>query len=218
MHKIRVLVVDDHALFREGLRLLLEREPDICVVGEAAGGTEALAQPETPTPDVVLLDLLMPDVSGLDILPKLREKYPEASILIVTGVLEPKFIAAALSGGARGYLAKTTPPPTLVKAIRAVHGGEIWAERRILTMFLDGLLKQVNGLRRPILGQEQLTAREHEIVQWVIQGMRNREIAGRLQISEKTVKTHLSNVFRKLNVNRRVELLLSRLTEVDASS
>jgi DNA-binding NarL/FixJ family response regulator len=127
-------------------------------------------------------------------------------------------MAAALSAGVRGYVAKTAPPATLVKAIRAVRGGEIWAERRTLTMLLDGLLERVNGAKR-LAGEARalLTAREAEILQGVIQGMRNREIADRLQISEKTVKTHLGSIFRKLNVNRRAELLLSRMIEVDAS-
>jgi DNA-binding NarL/FixJ family response regulator len=209
---IRVLIVDDHALFREGLRLLLEKEPDIRVVGEAADGAQAVEQTEAHKPDVVLLDVLMPEVSGLDVLPRIRDKSPDTKVLIVTGFLEPNFIAAALSGGVRGYVLKTVPPATLVKAIRAVQAGEIWAERRILTMFLDRLLEKVNDRRRLAPeAQEPLTAREREIAEWVIQGMRNREIAARLQISEKTVKTHLSNIFRKLNVNRRVELLLSRL-------
>jgi DNA-binding NarL/FixJ family response regulator len=211
MQKIRVLIVDDHALFREGLRLVLEQEGDLRVVGEAAESAEALAQLETETPDVVL-------VSGLEGLPALRDRCPEASVLIVTGAVEPPSMAAALSAGVRGYVAKTAPPATLVKAIRAVRGGEIWAERRTLTMLLDGLLERVNGAKR-LAGEARalLTAREAEILQGVIQGMRNREIADRLQISEKTVKTHLGSIFRKLNVNRRAELLLSRMIEVDAS-
>jgi DNA-binding NarL/FixJ family response regulator len=216
--KIRVLVIDEHALFREGLRLILEQEPDICVVGEAADGAEALAQLEAQAPDVVLLDLLMPEASGLETLGRLREKSPTTSVLVVTSAPEPTFMAAALAGGARGYLMKSVPPATLIKAIRAVRGGEIWAERRALTTVLDGLLKRVHGARRlPLEGQELLTAREDEILQWVVQGMRNREIGERLQISEKTVKTHLGSIFRKLNVNRRVELLLSRPAEFDAS-
>ena len=212
--QIRVLIVDDHALFRQGLRMLLETEADIRVVGEAVDGREAVKQAESLRPDVVLLDILMPDMNGLEVIPKLREKSPESKVLILTGFLEYKFIAAALEDGARGYVVKTTDPRTLAKAIRAVQAGEIWAERKVLTEFLDGLLKRVNNLRRPLpAGQEPLTAREHEIVQWVIQGMKNKEIAGRLSISEKTVKTHLSNIFRKLNVSRRVELLLDRLVD-----
>ena len=194
--------------------MVLESEKDIRVVGEAADGLQALKQVESSKPDVALLDILMPDVSGLDVIPKLREKSPATKVLILTGFLDHKFIAAALQDGARGYVLKTAEPRTLAKAIRAVHAGEMWAERKVLTEFLDGLLKKINQQKRPLLkGQEPLTAREQEIVQWVIQGMRNKEIASRLKISEKTVKTHLSNIFRKLNVSRRVELLLHRLSD-----
>lgn len=214
MEPIRVLVVDDHTLFREGLCMLLAAEDGIQVIGGAADGLQALSMAGTLQPDIMLLDIKMPDVNGLQVLHKLRTTSPRTKALILTGFLDYELIAGALGGGAKGYVMKTAQPPELVKAIRSVQAGEIWAERKVLAVFLEGLLQKVSNLNRPLSEmREALTDREHEVVQWVIQGMTNKQIAARLGISEKTVKTHLSNVFRKLNVSGRIELLLYRLVE-----
>ncbi len=194
--------------------MLLASEHDIRVVGEAENGLQALSMAETLKPDVLLLDIRMPEADGLQVLPGLLERSPKTKVLILTGFLDYEFIATALQGGARGYLMKTSKLGELVRAIRAVHAGEIWAERKVLTELLEGLLRRVNHLTRPRSEtREALTEREHDVVQWVIQGMTNKEIATKLNISDKTVKTHLSNIFRKLNVSGRLELLLSRLVD-----
>jgi len=208
---IRVLIADDHALFREGLALLLALEPDIRVVGQAADGLETLRMAETLQPDILLLDIRMPEADGLAAVPKVLKRSPKTKILIVSGFLEEDLLVEALQHGAKGFIAKTSTHSDLVKAIRAAHAGEIWAGRRALAQLLESLLQRANGLQGSLSATRSiLTDREHEVVQYVIQGMTNKEIAPKLNVSEKTVKTHLSNIFRKMKVSRRVELLLYR--------
>ncbi len=207
--RIRVFIVSDLAILREALCMLLASEEDIRVVGESVDGQEALNGVETLKPDIVLLDIQTPELDGCEVIVRLRAKSPGTKILILARALESSFVAGALRDGAKGCLMKTAKPRELVKAIRAVQDGEMWAERKALTECLEGLLQKVNDLSRPVsVAQEALTGREHEIVQWVSQGMTNKEVATRLSISEKTVKTHVSNIFRKLNISRRLELLL----------
>ncbi|MBI3779665.1 MAG: response regulator transcription factor [candidate division NC10 bacterium] len=213
MDRIAVLIVDDHALFREGLVMLLSQETDIHVVGEAADGLQALSLVEILQPDIVLLDVTMPEVGGLEVLHKIRAKCPRTKVLILSGFPEGEFAAEALKRGANGCLSKTLTHKDLVKAIRVTHAGEIWAERRILTEIMENLRQKVHDLHLPLTEmRENLTDREQEVVEWVIQGRTNKEIAAQLGISDKTVKTHLSNVFNKLKVGRRLELLLYRVT------
>ena len=215
MNQITVLIADDHALFREALHLLLAQEGDIQVVGEATDGQQALIMTEAFQPDILLLDVRMPGVNGLDALPRIRAKSPGTKVLMLSGYPEDDFIVEALQLGAKGYLSKSLTRADLVKAIRATHAGELWAERKMLMQTLKSLLQKVNNLHvspSPETG-EALTDREHEIVKWVIQGMTNKEIAAQLGISDKTVKTHLSNIFGKLKVSRRIQLVLYRFMD-----
>jgi DNA-binding NarL/FixJ family response regulator len=146
--------------------------------------------------------------SGLGFLLELRSKSPTTKVLVFSSANEDNFIVEALQHGAMGYLLKTATQQDLIKAIRITQAGEIWAERRVLTQVLDRMRLKLGQLeKRPIEVGEQLTEREREIVQWVIQGMTNKEIAVRLGISEKTVKSHLHSIFGKLKVSRRVQLL-----------
>lgn len=214
MQPISVLIADDHALFREGLAALFQRQDDFQVVGEAPNGRQTLVMAEALQPDILLLDIRMPELGGLEVLPKIREKSPKTKVLILSGNLEEEFITQALQQGAKGCLLKTTAFGDLVKAIRATHVGELWAGRKVLTQVLENLLRKVDDLHVPLSTmRETLTDREQEIVQWVVQGMTNKEIASQLGISEKTVKTHLSNIFKKLNVSRRLQLLLFRMVD-----
>lgn len=209
---IRVLIAGDHALFREGLRLFLLQQEDMQVIGEAADGSQALRMAETLHPDILLLDVQMPNVGGLEILPNLRARSPRTNVLILSGVLEDTFIAEALQQGAMGYLLKTATHADLVKAIRTTHAGELWAQRKVLTQVLEHMRQQIGALqRRPLELRETLTDREREIVNWVMEGMLNKEIATQLSISEKTVKAHLRNIFRKLKVSRRAQLFRASL-------
>jgi two-component system response regulator DegU len=214
MDPIKVLIADDHALFREGLRMLLTQESGIQVVGEATQGDEALSMAEALEPDILLLDIRMPKVDGLTVLPKIREKSPRTKVLILSAFFDDDLIIEAMQNGAKGYLLKEATYKDLIKAIYATHAGELWAERKVLTQLLESLFQKVNDPHVPISEiRENLTEREQEIVKWVIHGMTNKEIATQLGISDKTVKTHLGNIFSKLKVSRRLELLLYRIAD-----
>lgn len=212
MSQITVLIADDHALFREGLRLVLAQEKSIQVVGEATDGTQALIMTEALQPDILLLNVRLPEVNGLEALPKIRAKSPGTKVLILPGYPEDGFIVKALQRGAKGFLSKTLTHAGIVKAIRATHAGELWAERKMLTQTLESLFQKVNDVAPPET-RETLTDREREIVKWVIQGMTNKEIAAKLGISDNTVKTHLSNIFGKLKISHRLQLLLYQIVD-----
>lgn len=215
MSQITVLIADDHALFREGLRLVLAQENGIQVVGEATDGTQVLSMTETLRPDILLLNVRLPEVNGLDALLRIRAKSPGTKVLILPGYPEDDFTVKALQRGAKGLLSKTLTSADIVKAIRVTYAGELWAERKMLTQALDSLLQKVNA-PAPEKMHEALTDREREIVTWVIQGMTNKEIAAQLGISDNTVKTHLSNIFGKLKISHRLQLLLSRIVDHNA--
>lgn len=214
MDPIKVLIADDHAMFREALRTRLTQESGIQVVGEATQGDEALSMAEALEPDILLLDIRMPKVDGLTVLPKIREKSPRTKVLILSAFFDDDLIIEAMQNGAKGYLLKDATYKDLIKAICATHAGELWVERKVLTQLLESLFQKVNDLHVPISEiRENLTEREQEIVKWVIHGMTNKEVATQLGISDKTVKTHLSNIFSKLKVSRRLELLLYRIVD-----
>lgn len=212
MSQITVLIADDHGLFREGLRLVLAQEDSIQVVGEATDGTQALVMTEALRPDILLLNVRLPEINGLDALPQIRAKSPGTKVLILPGAPEDDFIVKALQHGAKGFLSKTLTRAEIVKAIRVTHAGELWAERKMLAQTLDSLLQKVNAVAPP-QAHETLTEREREIVKWVIEGMTNKEIAAQLGISDNTVKTHLGNIFGKLKISHRLQLLPSQIVD-----
>lgn len=213
MSRITVLIADDHALFREGLHLLLAKEKGIQVVGKAMDGKQALIMTEALQPDILLLSVQLPAVNGLDALPRIRAKSPGTKVLILSGYPpEDDFVVEALQRGAKGCLSKTLTRADIVKAIRVTHAGELWAERKVLTQTLESLLQKGNYSSSQET-HETLTDREREIIKWVIEGMTNKEIAAQLGISDHTVKTHVRNIFGKLKVNRRLQLLLYRIAD-----
>jgi len=214
MEPITVIVADDYALFREGLVMLLSQYDDIKVVGEAEDGLQTLSMMEALQPDILLLDIRMPKLSGLEVLAKIRLTSPNTRTLILSGFFEDKFITEAFQHGAKGYMLKTVTYKDLIKAIQTTHAGELWAERKALAQVMESMLQSMEGLMTPLSAlQENLTEREHEVAKWVNQGMTNKEIAAQLGISEKTVKAHLCNIFSKLKVSRRLQLLLHQIAE-----
>lgn len=214
MPKITVLIADDHALFREGLGKLLAQSDDIQVVGEAADGLQVTDMVEALQPNILLLNPQLARLGGIDVLPLIRRKSPRTRTLILCESSDNDHMINALQLGAKGCVAKTFTHKDLVRAIRAVDNGEIWAERKVLTQVLESLRRKVYGANVPSREmQDTLSDREQEIVKWVIQGRTNKEIAAELGISDKTVKAHLSNIFGKLNISRRLELVLNRTAE-----
>lgn len=210
--KIRVLIADDHPMVRQGLRVFLELEPDLEVVGEAADGAEAAEFTLQLLPDVVLLDLVMPGVDGLAALQTLAEQGLAERALVVTSFGEYRSALPALRAGARGYISKEVDPAALATAVRAVAAGHVVLGPQVA----DALMTQVavaNSTVPPMFGSSaehvpQLTTREREVLDLIAAGRSNREIAKALNLAEKTVKTHVSNVLMKLGVADRTQAAL----------
>lgn len=200
---IRVLVVDDHQVVRRGLRTFLEVQPDIEVVGEAADGDEGVRRAEELVPDVILMDIRMPGTDGIEALRRLREAGSRARVLVVTSFTEQRTVVPALRAGAAGYVYKDVDPEALAGAIRSVHAGHVLLQPEVA----DVLLSQ----EEPGSGQGRggtLTEREREVLSLIAEGRSNREIARALVLSEKTVKTHVSNILMKLDLSDRTQAAL----------
>jgi DNA-binding NarL/FixJ family response regulator len=190
---IRVFSVDDHPLLREGITALVNSQPDMVLVSQAATGAEAIQLYKEQLPDVTLLDLRLPDMSGIDVLIAIRSQFPEARIIMLTTFEGDVEIQRALQAGARGYLLKNMPPTELLDVIRQVHAGK----KRIPPEIASQLLEHFSD--------EVLTEREIEVLKQVAEGNRNREIAERLFISEETVKVHIKHIMEKLGASDRTQ-------------
>jgi len=197
---IRIIIADDHAIFREGLRRLLVSEKDFVVIAEASDGKEAVLLTQKLKPDIVLLDLAMPRVPGMEALRELAHAKVSAYTILLTAAIEPFEISSAMRLGARGVVLKASPPELLLRCIRAVSEGEYWIG--------SGLLKDWAHLGQGPGGGSELTSREIEIVSAIKTGRSNKEIALQMSISEETVKRHLSNIYAKLGISSRLELAL----------
>ncbi|MFI5980892.1 response regulator [Streptomyces sp. NPDC051555] len=200
---IKVLLVDDHQVVRRGLRTFLEVQDDIEVVGEAADGAEGAARAEELRPDVILMDIKMPGTDGLDALRRLRELANPARVLIVTSFTEQRTVVPALRAGAAGYVYKDIDPEALAGAIRSVHAGHVLLQPEVA----EALLSQDEQGPTPGRGGS-LTEREREVLGHIADGRSNREIARALVLSEKTVKTHVSNILMKLDLADRTQAAL----------
>jgi NarL family two-component system response regulator LiaR len=195
---IRVLVVDDHAVVREGLRAFLDLQDGIDVVGEASDGHEAIAAAEDLRPDVVLMDLVMPRLDGLAAMRALRERVPGARVIVLTSFLDDEKVLPALRAGAAGYLLKNAAPQELARAIRAASAGEVLLDPVVAARLVDTLA----GGGEPL---DRLTPREREVLELIGRGFPNKLIARELGLSEKTVKTHVGHVLAKLGVTDRTQ-------------
>ena len=207
--RIRIIIADDHAIVREGLRALIETEPDMELVGEAADGFEAVHLQQTLRPDVTLLDLVMPRMDGLAALVEIREADPDAHILVLTSFAEDDRVFPAIMAGALGYLLKDAAPQELLKAIRDVACGDVSLHPAIARR----VIKELNRPHESRPAAEPLTERESQVLILVAQGLSNQEIAGKLVISERTVRTHVSNILGKLHLANRTQAARFALRE-----
>jgi len=201
MPTIRILIADDHLIIRQGLRLIIETEPDFELVGEAKDGAEALQLWGGLNPDVVLMDLRMPGMDGLTAIERLHVSHPGIAVVILTTFNEDDLMLRGLRAGARGYLLKDTGRAALFDTIRAAARGETLLQPEIMTRVLSQAGHPGSNLQ-PSSGIE-LTGREHEVLQSVARGERSKEIAARLGISERTVKAYLASIYNKLGVDSR---------------
>jgi len=212
MDEIKVLIADDHTVVRKGIRALLETEPGITVVGEAADGEDAIHKALALKPDVILMDLVMPKLDGVQAIKELREVLPEIKVLVLTSFAEDRRIVAAIEAGALGYLLKDSSPEDLVRAIREVHRGESSLHPKVAQQLIKKLQRPAEEPER-----EELTARERKVLALIARGLSNREIARELSLSEPTVRTHVSNILRKLGLKSRTQAALYALKEGMAS-
>lgn len=205
--RIRVLIVDDHAILRQALRQLLEAEPEVEVVGDAANGREALATTEKLLPDVVLMDMVMPGLNGLEATRQIRKRFPKTRVLILTGYMEDEQILSALRAGASGYVVKRSDTEELLLGIRAVHRGNTYFSSAIsdgdaVSQYLWQAKKEDGKA-----GYELLTSREREVLQLIAEGYSNQRIAQELFISVKTVEAHKAHIMSKLHARNRTDLI-----------
>jgi two-component system, NarL family, response regulator LiaR len=205
---IRVLIADDHAVVREGLRSFFELQDEMEVVGEAADGVEAVELATRLQPDVVLMDIVMPNLDGVEAMRQLRRRVPAARAIVLTSFLDDEQVLPAIRAGAAGYLLKNVDPQELARAVRAAHAGEAFIDPTVAAMLVDTLADEdVDD------AYERLTAREREVLDLIGRGFSNKRIALELGVAEKTVKTHVSHVLGKLGLADRTQaaLYISRL-------
>ncbi len=202
--QIRVVIADDHTIVRSGVRLLLEAEADITVVGEALNGREVLAMAETLKPDVILMDIAMPDMDGLEATREIRARWPDIKILVLTMHRSDAYFFEMLKNGASGYVLKGADPGELIKAVRVVGQGEVYLHSSVAQKLLKDYLGRVGQSNET---DPQLSPREKEILRLIAEGYTNKEIADKLVISPSTVYTHRGNLMEKLSLSSRRELI-----------
>lgn len=206
MDKTRVLLAEDHTIVRKGLRSLLDKETGIKVVGEAEDGREAIAKAEELHPDVVVMDIAMPGLNGLEATRQIKKRFPDMKILILTMHTNEEYVLQTLNAGASGYLVKKAAPAELISAINAVHKGDSFLSPSISRTVIDEYIRRSKEISEGEEGFEQLTVREREVLQLIAEGRKTREIAELLYISIKTVETHRAHIMDKLDIHSTAEL------------
>jgi DNA-binding NarL/FixJ family response regulator len=201
---INLLLVDDHAVLRDGLKTIIESEDDINVIGEAVSGSDALNKVRELTPDIILMDINLPGMNGVEVTRILKQQYPHIKVLILTMHSHEEYFMSAIKEGADGYLLKDAPSDQVVEAVRTVFHGESVIHpsltRKLLTFHQQNHRKDKE--------ENSLTEREREVLTCLVEGLTNKEIGERLFVSDKTVKIHVSNIFKKLNVKSRSQVII----------
>lgn len=210
---IKILIADDHALLRQGIRKVLELEEDFQVIGEAGDGEEAVENTAALVPEILLLDINMPKINGLEVIKRVRERQPKVKIIVLTIHDDENYVMEVIKAGAVGYLLKDIEPGMLVMAIRTVHKGESFIYPTLAKKLFGEINRQhernleaVKVMERS--KEERLSYREIEVLEMVCKGLSNQEVAKQLFLSEKTVKNHLTSIFRKIGVSDRTQAVL----------
>jgi len=207
MRKIRILLADDHQLMRSGVRLMLERESDLAVVGEAPDGREAVSLAKTLKPDVAVMDIGMPNLNGIEAAHQMTQENPALAIVIVSMHSDESYVLRALKAGARGYLLKDSAEADLIKAVHVVYGGKSFFSPAVSKVLLDDYVRKLKRSGTDD-AYDLLTPREREILQLIAEGKSNKDIANLLNLSVYTIESHRSNLMEKLNLKGLPELIL----------
>lgn len=205
MSKIRILIADDHSIVREGVRMILDGQEDFEVVGEASTGRQALEEARRLRPDVVVMDISMPDMTGIEATAKIRAELPQTQVMGLTMHEDESYVFELLKAGAAGYVLKRAAAEDLVTAVRAAHQGEAFLYPTVAKLVVQDYLQRATAQDQAAL--DGLTGREREVLTLIAEGLTNQEIAGRLYISIKTVQTHRAHIMEKLNLHDRTELV-----------
>ncbi|PEX81910.1 DNA-binding response regulator [Bacillus cereus] len=206
--KIKVLLVDDHTVVLKGLAFFLSTQEDLELVGEANNGKEALVKVGETTPDVILMDLYMPEMDGVEATAYIKKEYPNVKVIVLTSFSDQAHVLPALRAGASGYILKDVEPDQLVEAIRSAYKGNIQLHPDIANALLSQTLPVEEKEEEPSIQVDVLTARENEVLELLAKGMSNKEVASVLVITEKTVKAHVSSILSKLNLSDRTQAAL----------
>ena len=205
MSKIQVLIVDDHAVVREGLQVMLESTGEFQVVGQAVNGQEAIFLAEKLQPDVVLMDIQMPGIGGIEATSRITQRVPKAQVVMLSSYDQDEYIYQSIQAGAKGYALKSSGIEELLNVVRAAARGESLLSSDIATR----LVKHISAIGK----RQSFTPREYDVLQLLVKGLRNKEIAGQLHITERTVKNHIANITAKLGVDSRTEAVLHAIKE-----
>jgi two-component system, NarL family, response regulator NreC len=203
--KLHILIVEDHLTVREGVKLLINAQPDMQVVGEAGDGEIAIAQADKLKPDVIVMDISMPNVNGLKATKRLRRIDPDIKILTLTRHTDDGYLQQLIGAGANGYVLKQSAPTELITAIRAVAAGQAYLDPSLTRKVMGGYVNRVESLRGENKGE--LTDRENEVIKLIAFGYSNKEIATRLDLSVKTIEAHKANTMRKLGISSRIDIV-----------
>ena len=205
---IRIVLADDHAMVREGTRLLLERETDLMIVGEAANGDEAIDQVGKLRPDVAILDIAMPQRNGIEATREIKRRWPKTNILVLTAYDDDEYVYAIVDAGAAGYLLKDVPADELIGAVRAIHAGEPVLHPQIMRKLMNRASQSAASPGEAVTPTADISDREMEVMRLAARGLTNVLIADELHLSPRTVQTHLRNIFTKLGVSSRTEAVV----------